>query len=79
MKSGLTAVAIILGLSGAALAGPHLAATKDIMPSAQVENVRFNHVEARSFRRCMRAKYGPRYFRGVRQAQRNFKAQACGG
>ena len=33
----------------------------------------------RGFRRCMRDKYGPRYFAGVRRATRYFMAQACGG
>ena len=33
----------------------------------------------RDFRRCMRAKYGPRYFAGVRRATRYHMAQACGG
>jgi hypothetical protein len=33
----------------------------------------------RDFRRCMRAKYGPRYFARVPRAHRFHMAQACGG
>ncbi len=33
----------------------------------------------REFRRCMRAKYGPRYFSRVPRAHRWHMAQACGG
>ncbi len=32
-----------------------------------------------SFQRCMRKRYGPHYFRGVKRAHRYFMAQACGG
>jgi len=35
--------------------------------------------ENRAFRSCMREKYGPRYFAGVRRAQRHHMAQACTG
>jgi hypothetical protein len=34
---------------------------------------------SKGFNRCMRAKYGPRYFRGVNRAHRYVMAQACGG
>lgn len=33
----------------------------------------------RSFRSCMRKRYGPHYYRGVKRAYRYFMAQACGG
>lgn len=34
---------------------------------------------ASSFGSCMRKRYGPHYFRGVKRAHRYFMAQACGG
>ncbi len=34
---------------------------------------------SKSFRSCMRQKYGPKYFRGVKRAHRFHMAQACGG
>ncbi len=34
---------------------------------------------SKSFRSCMRQKYGPKYFRGVKRAHRYHMAQACGG
>ena len=43
----------------------------------QAEIVRFD--SSLDFRRCMREKYGPRYFARVRRATRFFMAQACGG
>ena len=33
---------------------------------------------ARDFSRCMRKRYGPHYYRGVKRAHRYFMAQACG-
>jgi hypothetical protein len=47
--------------------------------SPSASSVRFTAPDVRDFRRCMRAKYGPRYFYRIRQAQRYFMAQACGG
>jgi hypothetical protein len=41
--------------------------------------IQYSRGGSRAFRRCMRAKYGPRYFQGVRRAQRFIMAQACGG
>ncbi len=34
---------------------------------------------SKAFTRCMRERYGPRYYRGVKRAHRYFMAQACGG
>jgi hypothetical protein len=33
--------------------------------------------DMRAFRKCMRAQYGPRYFRGVRKQYQLIMAQAC--
>jgi hypothetical protein len=48
----------------------------DITPPA-VTQVQYANPAA--FRSCMREKYGPRYFRGVKRAHRYHMAQACGG
>jgi len=34
---------------------------------------------SRAMRRCMRARFGPRYFAGVKRAHRYVMAQECGG
>ena len=46
---------------------------------APAEQAQFSRERPRDFNRCMREKYGPRYFRGVKRAHRTFMAQACGG
>jgi hypothetical protein len=66
------------------LAAPHTSAkampiSGDIakVSSFSVTDVQYSN--SRGFRSCMRKKYGPRYYRGVKRAHRYFMAQACGG
>ncbi len=44
-----------------------------------LEQVQYSAEQSRGFRHCMRQKYGPRYFRGVKRAHRYHMVQACGG
>jgi hypothetical protein len=64
----------------AATAAP-VAALPILSPAAPgvVSEAQYAHWKARDFRRCMRSKYGPRYFSGVKKRHRYFMAQACGG
>ena len=39
----------------------------------------FSRGESAEVRRCMRRKFGPSYYRGVKRAHRLMMAQACGG
>jgi hypothetical protein len=55
------------------------------LPSSGLETPGITSIDAqytrrgsRAFRRCMRAKYGPRYFHRVPRAVRFHMAQACG-
>ncbi len=48
-------------------------------PAVQEGLIAAQYSNSRGFRRCMRQKYGPRYFRGVSRAHRYHMAQACGG
>ena len=52
-------------------------AKPDLM--SNIELVQSTSRGNRDFRRCMRAKYGPRYFARVPRATRFHMAQACGG
>jgi hypothetical protein len=45
----------------------------------QVQMIQYTRGGSREFRRCMRAKYGPRYFSRVPRAIRYHMASACGG
>ncbi len=78
MKSTVLVAALVIGLAGSASAGPHLTPLKQLNPAQATELAQFNAGQERSLRRCMRAKYGPRYFSGVRPATRFFMAQTCG-
>jgi hypothetical protein len=55
-----------------------IAASRSVAVPATIELAQAGSA-TREFRRCMRAKYGPRYFAGVRRAHRFHMAQACGG
>jgi hypothetical protein len=69
------ALALALGWSPAWAAGP--AAAKDVAIAPPVV-VQAQHAHnTRGFRRCMRVKYGPRYFARVPRAHRWHMAQAC--
>jgi hypothetical protein len=59
--------------------GMALPMTPAALPSVELPVIAAQHTSSRGFRRCMRAKYGPKYFRGVKRAHRYFMAQACGG
>jgi hypothetical protein len=48
-----------------------------LSPPPGVTEVQYSN--SKSFRSCMRQKYGPKYFRGVKRAHRYHMAQACGG
>jgi hypothetical protein len=72
---GGAALAALLAVDAAASPLP---TTTDLrLPDAAVEAQAFPRT--REFRRCMRAKYGPRYFARVPRAVRFHMAQACGG
>jgi hypothetical protein len=58
---------------GAALT---LAGPADALPPPQIETAQHAY-GSRGFRRCMRAKYGPRYFARVNRAHRWHMSQAC--
>jgi hypothetical protein len=49
------------------------------LPTMELSVIVAQYSSSRGFRRCMREKYGPRYFRGVSRAHRWHMAQACGG
>jgi hypothetical protein len=78
----LAAVVLIVG--GALLLTPAYAGSlgsgAPLMKSEfEASNVQYTRGGSRAFRRCMRAKYGPRYFSRVPRAHRFHMAQACGG
>jgi hypothetical protein len=62
-------------LVGAATAAPLPAAMDLRLEGSSVEAQAYPRT--REFRSCMRGKYGPRYFAGVRRAYRWHMAQAC--
>jgi hypothetical protein len=51
----------------------------DVGKAAAFSVTEVQYSNSRGFRSCMRQKYGPKYFRGVKRAHRYFMAQACGG
>jgi hypothetical protein len=67
---------ILTMLSLPMLAASPVAMAEEYIVLSQMQGSR---AENRAFRSCMRAKYGPRYFAGVRRAHRYHMAQACGG
>ncbi len=76
----LTRPLALAGLFALALPMMPAAAMPVLMTPAVAEAViPVQFTNSRSFRRCMRQKYGPRYFRGVSRAHRYHMAQACGG
>jgi hypothetical protein len=69
------ALAMAIGLAPAESAG--LAIGRIIVDApAAVEHAQHAY-NTRGFRRCMRAKYGPRYFARVNRAHRWHMSQAC--
>jgi hypothetical protein len=80
LKAGFTGLAL-LGMAALLSAAPAdalgLAVSRSIAPPATIELAQYR--PTRDFRRCMRAKYGPRYFARVPRAHRFHMAQACGG
>jgi hypothetical protein len=81
MKFQIAIAAVFLGLvfHGSAQAAPMKAGMADIKTDDNVENIQYSRQGSREFRRCMRAKYGPRYFHRVPRAVRFNMARACGG
>ncbi len=79
------AIRILLAAAGLCLAATAAAtAATAVVPSPPPAVFGFSPAIAaqhtsdrRAFRRCMRAKYGPRYFAGVRRAHRWHMSQAC--
>ena len=78
MRTTILAAMMVAGLVSAAAASP-LAGILPRPASDGAEPVQFSQTRSQEFNRCMRAKYGPRYYRGVKRAHRYFMAQACGG
>jgi hypothetical protein len=66
-------------LSGPAASARTLPISGDIGKVASFALTDVQYSNSRSFRSCMREKYGPKYFRGVKRAHRFHMAQACGG
>jgi hypothetical protein len=75
MRRLFTAAVILVSAQiGSASAAP----SEMIAAEAFARQAYFNtQKDMRPFRRCMRATYGPRYYRGVRQQYRLAMAQAC--
>jgi hypothetical protein len=74
---GAAALALALGAAQAAAVTPVSAGAVDLLPGAVMPAQ--SYPNNRSFRRCMRAKYGPRYFARVNRAHRWHMSQACMG
>jgi hypothetical protein len=78
MRRPFLLASCLMMLAAPALAGP-------LRPLAPVETLAPATVPvlvakaSKAFSRCMRERYGPRYYRGVKRAHRYFMAQACGG
>jgi hypothetical protein len=68
-----------LFLSAPSSAASFVAGAKLITNSSDLLEVQYSRGGSREFRRCMRAKYGPRYYHRVPRAHRFHMAQACGG
>jgi hypothetical protein len=69
------ALALAVGLDPAEAAGISAGKGSGVAPpSVELAQHSYN---SRGFRRCMRAKYGPRYFARVNRAHRWHMAQAC--
>jgi hypothetical protein len=77
MKSAMIGI-VLMGLgmtAGPAVASP-LTFDRALSAQSPALEAQYNP-RSPTFRRCMRAKYGPRYFAGVRRAHRWHMAQAC--
>jgi hypothetical protein len=81
MKYRFAVASVFLGLllQTPVQASPFKAGMADIKIEDNIDNIQYSRRNSREFRRCMRAKYGPRYFRGVPRAVRFNMARACGG
>jgi hypothetical protein len=77
MKAAMLGVVLIgLGMTaGPATASP-LSIDRALLAQPLVLEAQYNP-RSPAFRRCMRAKYGPRYFSRVPRAHRWHMAQAC--
>ncbi len=74
MRHPILLATCLLMLASPALAGP----VRPLAPADAPLPV-FAAKASKSFTRCMRKRYGPHYYRGVKRAHRYFMAQACGG
>jgi hypothetical protein len=79
MLSRSLAVGILVALSFMALPAAALPVVPANVSVLEQPVIAAQFTSSRGFRRCMRAKFGPKYFRGVKRAHRYFMAQACGG
>jgi hypothetical protein len=72
-------VGAVLLLAAPATSARAMPVSADVgkLSSFNVTDVQYSN--SKSFRSCMRQKYGPKYFRGVKRAHRYHMAQACGG
>jgi hypothetical protein len=69
---GLAAVAALMIAAGGLASGP-ASAGQSVTPAIEAAA----QAPSRSFARCMRAKYGPRYYARVPRAMRFEMAKAC--
>jgi hypothetical protein len=78
MRRLMLATGMLASMASGAMAWP---APETLRAQAfnTVTTAQFAQGGAKEARRCMRRKYGPHYYRGVRRAHRLFMAQACGG
>jgi len=60
------------------LAGPLAGMPPRPLATLDVQPAQYDARSSRAVRRCMRAKYGPNYYRGVKRAHRAVMAQSCG-
>jgi hypothetical protein len=78
MASGLSLGALLV-LAAPVSSARAMPLSGDIGKAASFAVTDIQYSSSRSFRSCMRQKYGPKYFRGVKRAHRYHMAQACGG
>jgi hypothetical protein len=79
MKLSLAGAALALALGLAPAESAVIAAGRSLAAAPLLAEPAQHAYNSRGFRRCMRAKYGPRYFSRVPRAHRWHMAQACMG
>jgi hypothetical protein len=77
MKAVLLGAALLCAVAGSVAAAPMpVASDVPVVAPPAVHDAQYNP-RSPTFRRCMRAKYGPRYFSRVNRAHRWHMSQAC--